>query len=206
MAAFLERQLGASRLNGFNTPIAEPATETQLGTVAFKKPGSVANGFAFLQLSASLTAYTDRSQAAPAEIQFWLEDEDGFEVSPRMFMDVAGINPGDNEADGQVTITTLNAPAETGVYNKYFLKAYQSVGTSDFTAYGVIIATYLPFSNSGTGSVVTRVRHRGPDVTTWPELGLPFKAPSRRYPDAPTLPASRRGGFRRHPRSERPVR
>lgn len=157
MAAFLERGLGSTGQSGFVETIEESDVVTLLDTIAFK-PGTVANGAAYVQLDAAVNVFTSEA-GCPCEIEFWLEDDDGFALGPHMFLDIAGINAGDEEADGLVSVISV-ALAWTGVYNKFHLMASRTLGTADFTAYGHVTAGYFPFTNlgEGEGNIVTPPR------------------------------------------------
>jgi hypothetical protein len=156
MAAFLARTGGRASTAGTNqlvgVPIStDPGLPTVLTTVTIKA-GDVTGGYAIVQLTGSMTAYTNSATGLPSYALAFIR-----EAGTTAVLSSWGFAQVDALAGGSYGIATAGlvgaVSVPTGVTKTYEVVGYRAYGTGTFLAFATLSALYVPFRGDGTNAL-----------------------------------------------------
>lgn len=155
MAAFLARTGGRISTDGigqsFGPAISTAAvTPTTLATVTIKA-GDVTGGYATVQLTGSMTAYTTSATGLPSYVVAYIR-----EAGTAGVVSGYGTAQVDALAGGSFGIATAGlvgaVSVPTGVSKTYEIVAYRAFGSGSFNGWAALSAVYVPFAGDGTNA------------------------------------------------------
>jgi hypothetical protein len=156
MAAFLARTGGRGSSAGLDdlTGIAisnDQSSPTVMTTVSIKA-GDVTGGYAVVQLSGSVTAYTTSATGLPSYVIAYIREQ-----GTTAALSSWGFAQVDALAGGFIGVATADlvgsVTVPTGVTKTYEVAAYRVWGTGTFLGFGALSATYVPFAGDGSNAV-----------------------------------------------------
>lgn len=161
MAAFLTRSAGRAGFSGtFGSTVTTTDAELYAATI---KAGDVSGGQALVVVQAWINAYvSDNVTGCPCAATFYITDGTNGSVLPSVVaVDTLNYTPGSSSYGfAQATISWV-MPVPTGTTREISVMGQVTDGSKTFSAFGTVVATYVPFSGDGSAAVSTATEIEG---------------------------------------------
>lgn len=149
MAAFLART-GGRAAYGYDFALVTSSDPTDVVTVTITA-GSATGGTAFVVVNSSWSASTASAAGCPCGAEFYITADAG-DLSTSSYAQVDAVTSQGFGVDSGSNTAVFTVP--TGVPQTFRLKAERFGGTGALDASGALTAQYLPFSGTGTDTLV----------------------------------------------------